>query len=73
MPPTATMQDIKAYLKRCEKGEITAQNPPLCPRCNVEGRYFKNHAYRERRFLIIVDIIVQAVSGFLVRFRCPGC
>lgn len=73
MPPTATMQDIKTYLEKCEKGEITAQDLPPCPRCNVEGRYFKNHAYRERWFLIIVDMIVQAIPGFLVRFRCPGC
>jgi hypothetical protein len=73
MPPTATIQDIKAYLEKCEKGEIAAQDLPPCPRCDVEGRYFKNHAYRERRFLIIVDMVVRAIPGFLVRFCCPGC
>jgi len=73
MPPTATIQDIKAYLNRCGKGEITAQDLPPCPRCDIEGHYFKNHACRERLFLIIVDMVVQAIPGFLVRFRCPGC
>jgi hypothetical protein len=73
MPPTATMKDIKAYLKTCEKGEVTAQDLPPCPRCNVESHYFKNHAYRERLFLIIVDMVVQPIRGYLLRFRCPGC
>jgi hypothetical protein len=73
MPPTATIHDIKAYQKRDEKGEITAQDLPPCPRCDVEGRYFKPHSYRERRFLIIVDMVVQSIAGFLLRFRCPGC
>ena len=73
MPPTATMEDIKAYLRTCEKGELTSENLPPCPRCNVESHYFKNHAYRERLFLIIVDMVVQPIRGYLLRFRCPGC
>lgn len=73
MPPTATIQDIKAYLNRCGKGEITAQDLPPCPRCDIEGHYFKNHSYRERRFLIIVDMVVQPIPCYLLRFRCPGC
>lgn len=73
MPPTATMQDIKAYLKKVEKGQITAQNLPPCPSCGLEALHFKIHAYRERRFLVIVDMIVEPVHGALVRFRCPGC
>lgn len=73
MPPTATMEDIKAYLRSCEKGEITPENLPPCPRCNVESRYFKTHAYRERLFFIIVDMVVQQIRGYLIRFRCPGC
>ena len=35
--------------------------------------FFKLHAYRERRFLIIVDMFVKAVFCTLVRFRCHGC
>ncbi len=73
MPPTATMKDIKAYLRTCEKGEVTPENLPPCPRCDVESLYFKNHAYRERLFLIIVDMVVQPIQAYLLRFRCPGC
>jgi len=67
------MEDIKAYLKACEKGEISAQNLSPCPRCNVESHYFKHHAYRERLFFIIVDMVVKPIRCYLLRFRCPGC
>jgi len=67
------MEDIKAYFMKVEKGQITAQNLPACPCCNLEALHFKIHAYRERRFLVIVDMIVESVHGPLVRFRCPGC
>ena len=73
MPPTATIEDIKAYRVKVEKGRITAQNLPPCRRCSLDAHYFKIHAYRERRFLIIVDMIVQPAHAPLVRFRCPGC
>jgi len=73
MPPTATMEDIKAYREKAEKGQIAAQNLPPCQRCNVEGCHLKIHAYRERRFLLIIEMVVQAILCPLVRFRCPGC
>jgi hypothetical protein len=73
MPPTATLQDIKAYLEKVEKNQISAQNLPGCPGCGLEAHHFKLHAYRERRFLIIVDMMVQAATAPLVRFRCPAC
>jgi len=73
MPPTATLEAIKAHQQRVEKNKITANSLPACPRCLVESMYFKLHAYRERRFLIIIEMFVQAVYCSLVRFRCPGC
>lgn len=73
MAPTATIKDIKAYQGKVEKGEITAQNMPPCPRCKVEARHFKIHAYRERCFLVIVEMIVQPCYCPLVRFRCLLC
>jgi hypothetical protein len=73
MPPTATMQDIKAYEEKVEKGQITGHHLPPCPSCKVEAYHFKIHAYRERRFLLIVDMIVQPYHCPLVRFRCPLC
>jgi hypothetical protein len=73
MPLTATIEDIKAYLEKVEKGQITAQSLPPCPRCGIEAHHFRFHAYRERRFLIIVEMIVQSAYAPLVRFRCPGC
>lgn len=73
MPPTATYKNIKAYLDKIEKDEIKPHGLPPCPACHSESRFFKVHAYRERRFLIIVEMIVESVYGALVRFKCPGC
>jgi len=73
MPPTATYQQIKAYQDDVEKNKITPYNLPLCARCRVDSKFFKVHAYRERRFLIIVEMIVRKVLCTLVRFKCPGC
>lgn len=73
MPLTATYEDIKAYQDKLEKNKITPHRLPPCPNCNVESGFFKIHAYRERRFLIVVKMIIQKVFCSLVRFKCPGC
>ena len=73
MPPTATLEDIKAHQERVEKDKITPDNLPPCSRCSVESAFFKIHAYRERRFLIIIQMFIQAAYCSLVRFKCPGC
>jgi hypothetical protein len=73
MPPTATLEDIKAYQDKVEKDKITPHNLPPCPRCRVDSCFFKIHAYRERRFLIIIEMLIQAAYCSLVRFKCPGC
>ena len=72
-PPTATLEAIKAYQKKVENNKITPDTLPPCPRCHLEPQYFKVHAYRERRLLIIVEAIIEAVYCALVRFRCTGC
>jgi len=73
MPLTATLEDIKAYQQKVEKDKITPHKLPPCPRCRVDSSYFKIHAYRERRFLIIIEMLIKAAYCSLVRFRCPGC
>lgn len=73
MPPTATLEDIKAHQQRVEKNKITPDDLPPCPRCSVESAFFKIHAYRERRFLIIIEMLIKAAYCSLVRFGCPGC
>ena len=73
MPPTATLEDIKAHQQKVEKDKITPDKLPPCPRCSVESEFFKIHAYRERRFLIIIEMLIKAAYCSLVRFRCPGC
>jgi hypothetical protein len=73
MPPTATLEAIKAHQQRVEKNKITPDNLPPCPRCRVESAFFKIHAYRERRFLIIIEMFIKAACCSLVRFGCPGC
>jgi hypothetical protein len=73
MPPTATYVQIKAYQNQVEKNKITPHGLGPCPRCHLESIFFKLHAYRERRFLVIVDMLVKAVFCTLVRFRCTDC
>ena len=73
MSPTATLEDIKAHQQKVEKDKITPDNLPPCPRCSVESAFFKIHAYRERRFLIIMEMLTKAAFCTLVRFKCPGC
>ena len=73
MPLTATREEIKAYQEKVEKNKITSNDLDPCPRCNLEPIHFKIHAYRERRFLIIVEMLVKAVHCALVRFKCSGC
>jgi hypothetical protein len=73
MPLTATYEEIKAYQDQVEKNKITPHGLAPCPRCNLDSLFFKLHSYRERRFLIIVDMFVKAVFCTLVRFRCTDC
>ena len=73
MPLTATHEEIKAYQEKVEKGKITSDGLDPCPRCNLEPEHFKIHAFRERRFLIIVQMLVEAVYATLVRFKCACC
>ena len=73
MPLTATIKDIKAYLRKVEKNEITPEALLACSRCGLDAHFFKLHGYRERRFLIIEDMQVQSQYAPLLRFRCPGC
>lgn len=73
MPPTATLEDIKAHQEKVEKDKITPHDLPSCFRCNVESAFFKIHAYRERRFLVIIEMLIKAAYCSLIRFRCPGC
>ncbi len=73
MPLTATHEQIKAYQDKVEKGKIKSDGLDPCPRCNLEPGHFKIHAFRERRFLIIVEMLVEAVYATLVRFKCAHC
>jgi hypothetical protein len=73
MPLTATHEQIKAYQEKVEKNKITSNDLDPCPRCSLEPEHFKIHAFRERRFLIIVEMLVKAVHCALVRFKCSGC
>ena len=73
MPLTATLEEIKAHMEKIEKNKISPHHLPNCPFCNLKSVFFKLHAYRERRFLILVDMVIRAVCCALVRFRCPGC
>lgn len=44
MPPTATLDDIKAHQEKIEKDKITPDNLLPCPRCRVDSEFFKIHA-----------------------------
>lgn len=67
------METIKAYVAKVEKNQITPQSLPECKRCGLPALHFRLHAYRERRFLIIIDMTVESEHAPLIRFRCPAC
>jgi len=73
MPLSATIEAIKAYQAQVEKDKITSTGLPPCPVCRLDPLFFKIHSYRERRFLLIVEMLIKAISCSLVRFRCPHC
>jgi transposase-like protein len=73
MPLSATTEQIKAYQAQVEKDKITPEGLPPCPICQLEPLFFKLHAYRERRFLLIIEMLVKSIFCTLVRFRCTGC
>ena len=70
---SATPEAIKAYQEKLEKNKIKPDNLPPCSRCLVKSTFFKEHAYRDRKFLVIVDLLVKTVLSALLRFKCPGC
>lgn len=73
MPLSATIEDIKAYQAKVEKDKITSEGLPQCPICQLQPLFFKIHAYRERRFLLIIEMFVKSIFCTLVRFRCTRC
>ena len=70
---SATPEAIKAYQEELEKNKIKPDKLPPCPRCLVKSTFFKEHAYRDRKFLVIVDFLVKTILSALLRFKCPGC
>jgi hypothetical protein len=73
MPLTATLEAIKTYQTKVEKNKITPDNLPPCEKCMVDSQFFKIHAYRERKFLLIIKVMIKTIFCPLVRFKCPGC
>lgn len=73
MPQSATLEAIKAYQKQLGKGKIKPDDLPPCSRCELEAVHFKEHAFRERIFLVIIEMIIQTINCSLLRFKCPGC
>ncbi len=73
MPPTVTLENIKAYQAEVDKNKITPDKLGPCIRCNLESRFFKFHAHRERKFLVLVLMMVTTAVCALVRFKCPNC
>ncbi len=73
MPQTVTLENIKAYQAEVDNEQITPDKLPPCIRCNLDSKFFTFHAFRERRFLVIVLMIVKEAFCALVRFKCPDC
>ncbi len=73
MPLTVTLKTIKAHQAEVDNSEITPDKMPPCIRCNLQSRFFKFHAHRERKFLVLVMMIVTTAVCALVRFKCPNC
>ena len=73
MPLSATLEDIKTYQHALEKNKIKPDNLLPCPDCRLQSAFFKPHAYRERKFLVIIEMSIKTVTSALIRFKCPDC
>jgi hypothetical protein len=73
MPLSATLEEIKAYQQALEKNKIKPDKLPPCAGCHLQSAFFKLHAYRERKFLVIVEMLIKPVMSALIRFKCPEC
>jgi hypothetical protein len=73
MPLSATTEKIKAYRALVEKDKITHEGLPPCPICQLQPLFFKIHAYRERRFLLIIEMLIESTFCTFVLFRGTGC
>lgn len=62
---------LREFSKNIEKSTKTL--PITCPYCNGNNLDFKVHAYRDRKFLLIIDHFVTEAFGKLCRWKCPEC
>jgi len=47
MPPTSTLDDIKAYHNNVEKNQFSPDVSLPGPRCEISSSFFRIHAFRE--------------------------
>lgn len=44
-----------------------------CPSCQASGLTFKRHEARERKFRLIIDMLIEVVICLVIRWKCPVC
>ena len=67
---TATSEQINWYTEQVRRSQNPCHLPP-CPQCQATA--FKRHDKRRRKFLVIVEQLINEVFGLLTCWKCPGC
>ena len=67
--------EIAAHSARVRKGNhrCSLSCCPHCGRAPEPTLFFRRHALRQRKFLVIQGRYVHGVEGLLARWRCPFC
>ena len=67
--------EIAAHSARVRKGNhrCSLSCCPHCGRAPEPTLFFRRHALRQRKFLVIQGRYIHAVEGLLARWRCPFC
>ena len=69
----ATVEQIEEYTEKVKNKQVICNLPPPCSNCNETADSFKPHETRDRQFYVVVDNMVNVVSGLLIRWECPKC
>ena len=67
--------EIAAHSAGIRKGNYrcSMSRCPHCKRAPESTLFFRRHALRHRKFLVIEGRYIRAVEGLLARWRCPFC
>ena len=69
---TEIERKVHDYNEKIQRGEYPEPGE-YCRRCRQKLDEFKLHDQRQRKLRIVVEALVQIVTTWLVRWKCPIC